>query len=1029
MDDKIIQKKLQLLKERFIESSFPLGPWRVQIAEYQGPQNYRYEGGWKNLPVVSEWPVGKTIFLACRAEIHKKSPLKNTYLDFSFTNLEGLLSIDEKPYAGVDWAHARIPAPRHGKMGLNIEFTSPLFGEFGGYGMSKSGKFMGGRIVVVNREISDAYYDIRFVWEASKMVVDERRKRLLGEAVEAACLAVDVNLPLDRLVKEAAAARKILAQNVRLIAPDEEGGSIFLTGHTHIDTAWLWPIKETVRKCGRTFSTACRWMERYPNFYFSCSQPQLYAYTKRYFPDVYAEMKKWVKQGRWETTGAMWVEADCNVTSGESLIRQILYGLEFFREEFGTRPRTCWLPDVFGYPASLPEILKGCGVKYFLTCKLHWQAQNPFPYHLFRWRGLDGSEVLSHIPKLKDYYNGTPNPEQLSIAWNNYLQKAEYPEVLLPYGYGDGGGGASEEMIELLERGRGQGKGKGFPGLPKTRTGPSEKYFDDLARKNPDLPVWDGELYLETHRGTYTSQGPTKRANRKSELALREAEIFGSFANIQGKKINLKDLKTAWQITLLHQFHDILPGSSIGMVYEETLRDLAKVQETVGSITENALAGLAPKKAQKSPDAICVFNSLSWSRNDCVTATLPDPGKEACVCSSAGETLPTQIIKRKKGTATIAFQPVKIPSMGYATYSLSRSKAAPISGLKVSKNKIENKFYIIELTNEGVISRLFDKRFNREIVPAGAVANDLQLFQDGPEHEDAWNVHPTFDKRRYPFDGKTTITVRETGPVRAVVRVERTHRNSAFIQDIIVYDNSPRIDFVTKVDWQERQTIVKVAFPLEIRATNATYEVQFGAVERPTHRNTSWDQSKFEVSGHRWADLSEAGYGVSLLNDCKYGFDTRENVLRLTLLRSTIFPDPNADLGHHEFTYSLLPHAGDWRQGQTVQEAWQLNVPAASVPVSLKKSSTFSKSFISISGAAAIVETFKPAEDRNGYILRLYEPHGGRGVVTVNCDLPVKKVIECNLVEEDQKPVKSNSGKFEFTIKPYQIRTFRLILG
>jgi alpha-mannosidase len=1024
MDDRIVQKKLQILQDLSIEDSYPMDAWQARTAEFSGPETYTNETEWKTIPAISRWPADRTIFIRGSVRV-PDVPLAKTYLEFGFTDLEGLLSIEGRPYAGIDWAHRRVPVPGRGKLNLHLEFTFIPRSLYQTENQNKSGIFEGGRIIVVNSEINEAFYDIRFAWEASRVTVDPRRKRLLEEAVEESLLAIDLTLPRETLMKEVNRGKAILRQKVEKIGPDPEAGSIFLAGHTHIDTAWLWPIKETIRKCGRTFSTACRLMEQFPDFSFSCSQAQLYEYTKRYFPTVYREMKKWIKLGRWETTGAMWVEADCNVASGESLIRQILYGLNFFREEFGTRPKTCWLPDVFGYPASLPEILKGCGVEFFLTCKLHWQAQNPFPYHLFRWRGLDGSEVISHIPKLKDYYNGIPNPEQLSIAWNNYLQKAEYPEVMLPYGYGDGGGGATEEMLELLER----SNGNDFPGLPKTRTGPSEKYFNDVVKKKPKLPVWDGELYLETHRGTYTSQGPTKRANRKSELALREAEIFGAFANIGGKKVNLKDLKNAWQITLLHQFHDILPGSSIGMVYEETLSDLTKVRETVGSIIDNALTGLVPGKPEKSPDAVCVFNSLSWPRNDMVTATVPAAGKDLCVCSPAGEPLKTQVIERGKGKTTIAFQPGEIPSMGYSVFTLCNQKVNSISSLKVSKNKIENSFYCIELTPDGGISKLVDKRFNREVVPAGTVANDLQLFQDGPEPEDAWNVHPTFDKRRYPFEGKTVIEIVERGPVRAVLRVKRTHRTSSFIQDIVVYDNSPRIDFVTKVDWQERQTILKVAFPLEIRALNATYEVQFGAVERPTHQNTSWDQSKFEVSGHRWADLSEAGYGVSLLNDCKYGFDARENVLRLTLLRSTIFPDPNADLCHHEFTYSLLPHDGDWRQGQTVQEAWQLNVPARTVAVSLQKNPSGSKSFVSVSGAAAIVETFKPAENGEGYILRLYEPHGGRGVVTVNCDLPVKKVIECNLVEEDQKPVKPTGGIFDFPIKPYQIRTFRLVLG
>ncbi|MFA5863184.1 MAG: glycoside hydrolase family 38 C-terminal domain-containing protein [Phycisphaerae bacterium] len=1022
MDNRVIQKKLQTLEEHSTLFLFPLESWQVRTAEFLGPERYKFDGDWKDVSLPSAWAAGKTVFLRCKVRVPERLPKGDVYWSFKYEMLEGLMSIDGQPYCGIDKFHDRVKIPRTTQFDLSLEFMSVPDIYHQPQLKDTKGTLYGVFITIIDPVIEGAYYDIKFAWEASQVVKDQRRKRLLEEAVEKSILAIDLTLPRDRLIIEVQASRKILKENIGQIASDPEAGRLFLAGHTHIDTAWLWPIRETVRKCGRTFSTSCRLMEQYPDFYFSCSQAQLYKYTQKYYPDVYRQIKKWVKKGRWETTGAMWVEADCNVTSGESLIRQILYGLDFYRREFGTRPRTCWLPDVFGYPATLPEILKGCGVDYFYTNKLHWQSQNPFPYHLFRWRGLDGSEVIAHIPKLPNYYLGLPSPEQFSTSWDNYLQKTEYPEVLFPYGHGDGGGGPTTGMLEVIAR------GKKFPGLPTLRNGLSQQYFDDLVKQNPDLPVWDGELYLETHQGTYTTQGIIKRTNRKTELLLREAEIFGSFAQTQGGKFNAETLRSAWETTLLHQFHDILPGSSIGQVYKETLGELVKVKEIAEDVIEESLSILMPEKMKKGEERIVVFNSLSWARNDAVVATVPDYGDDVCVCSTEGESYPTQILKRAKGKTTIAFVPDQIPPMGYAVYSLVNQRNRENSQLKVSSSRIQSPYYCLELTRQGAISRLLDKQNQRELVSQGVVANDLQLLQDGPELEDAWNIFPTLDKRRYAFEGKTTLKVMEEGSVRGVVRINRTHRGSTFVQDIIVYTHSPRIDFVTHVDWHEKSTMLKVAFPLEIRTMRATFEVQFGALERPTHRNTSWDRSKFEVCGQRWADISEAGYGVSLLNDCKYGYDVYDNILRLTLLRSTIYPDPKADEGQHEFTYSLLPHRGDWWQGQTVRSALELNVPVRSQVKKMAPTGLPKKSFITLMGLPAVVETFKVAEDGRGYILRIYEPHGSRGTATIKTELPIKQVIECNLVEEDKGKVISDNGKFDVILKPFSIKTFRLLV-
>lgn len=1023
MDQRIIQKKLELLQGLATLTARPIEGWEYRTADYAAVNTYPYDQNWTPTVLPANFPAGKTAFLRARVTVPDEIECGDSYLVFGFNEMEGLLTINGKPYAGIDSQHMRAPLPPGATLELALEFMVVPSVYFDPAAATRHGVLSAATLTTVSREIEAFCYEVRFAWEAAQAVTEARRHALLAAAVEAALLAVDLTLPRPCLLAEVVQAREILREKLAAIHPDPEAGSLFAVGHSHIDTAWLWPTRETVRKCGRTFSTACRLMERYPNFYFTCSQPQLYQYAKEHYPDVYQEIQHWVRSGRWETAGAMWVEADCNITGGEALIRQMLYGIRFFQHEFGTRPRMVWLPDVFGYPASLPEIMAGCGIHYFYTYKLHWQAHNPFPAHLFRWRGLDGSEVLAHIVNHRWAYNNAIYPDHLVYGWQQYAQKAEYPELLLPFGHGDGGGGVSEEYLEFLQLASGQ-----YPGLPAVRTGTAERYFDDVVAAAPTLPVWDGELYVETHRGTYTTQSAVKQANRHGELLLREAEIWGALAQATGAGtlFDAATLREAWQQLLLQQFHDILPGSSIGMVYTETLAALAEVQAQARYAADAQRAALLPLTTGDAQHTVCLTNACSWSRGDVASAVFPDASVPAGLLAPDGRTYPTQVIERHTGQATVLFPVGSLPALGYAVYTPSDLPTAPEAELIVTASRLENRFFRIELTLEGGIAGWYDKVHHREVLAPGEIGNDLLLLQDGPEHEDAWNIHETIDKRRYPFEGETQLTVQETGPVRGVLRVRRMHRASTLEQDIIIYAHQQRVDFVTRVDWQERQTVLKVAFPVAIRSTRATYEVQFGAYERPTHRNTSWEQQKFEVPAQRWVDLSEAGYGVSLLNDARYGCDVKEHVMRLTLLRSTIFPDPLADRGQHCFTYALLPHAGTWIEAAVTHRAGELNTPLLGRVGALPSTFPAVRSFVTLAGVPAVVETLKPAEDGDGLILRLYEPHGARGEVGVSLDLPVTQVLSCNHVEENTHEVAMDGNGFRCCIQPFQIQTFRL---
>jgi len=1089
MDERIIRMKLDHIRQSAALARWPVEDWQARTADYLAPGEYRYDGDWMPAPPDGRWPAGKTLFLCSTVDTPDGVRAEQLFLQFEAQGLEGLLSVNGRPYAGIDGYHSRVRVPQAGRLELSAEFACLLPALYRPELRGESARLCAVTFVHIDPAVEAAYYDLRLAWEAVQAARhasgDERRRQRLAAALEDALLAVDLTAEPEQYRQELAGARALLNERVAAIGADDGAGRVFLTGHSHIDTAWLWPLRETVRKCARTFSTACRLMERYPDYHFSCSQPQLYEYTRRHYPQLYQEIKRWVAVGRWETTGGMWVEPDCNVPSGESLIRQVLHGLRFFKEEFGSRPRTCWLPDVFGYPASLPEILAGCGLEGFMTTKLQWQARNPFPHSLFWWEGLDGTRLLAHIPRLQAMYNGTPDPQQLQVAWENFQHKAVYDEVLFPFGFGDGGGGPTEEMLEMAAR------TVAYPTLPRVRQGVEEAYFDALKAADPPLPVWDGELYLETHRGTYTTHGEIKRANRKNELLLRDAEVFSFMAAVQAAQqiavaqadqqttgvddgaaeagsaedggaeaggagdfaLAAAGLRDAWQNLLLLQFHDILPGSSIGEVYAEAAQDHTRIAAAACAVRDAALGALVRRCAAGAPAdgaGLVVFNSLCWPRRDVVAATVPDPGGPLELVDARGQAVPAQVVGRRDGQAEIVFVGEAVPAMGYTTLCLRAATgaapgAAPEPELHVAWGasawtsaadpagpglSVTTPFYRVDLDDDGCITRLYDRQAEREVIPAGRRANELQLFQDGPEEESAWNIHATYAKRAYAWDPGTSVEVLEEGPVRLVVRVTRGYRRSRVAQDILFYARLPRIDFVTEADWQERQVLLKAAFPVEVRATRATYEVQFGAVERPTHRNTSWDEEKFEVCAQRWADLSETGYGVSLLNDCKYGYDVHADVLRLTLLRGPQRPDPEADRGRHTFTYALLPHAGNWVEGETVRRAAELNVPLVCRPAetdfSLPPAALRAAiSCLSVAGPA-VLETVKPADDGDGWILRLYEPHGARGTVTLRGGFRTAR--ECNLVEEGARPLAIADGALSFPIGPFEIKALRVRL-
>lgn len=961
------------------------------------------------------------------------------------TNPQMLLYVNRKLVQAADVNHRELLLSSCAKEGEVFELGI----------LAYSGSVPGDLVIhthlkTVDEKILSIYYDISVPLDAAKLIYhkDEDNCRKILKILAKAGDKLDLRFPYTEGFYDSLSEAKRILEEGLYSKINKDAPVVSAIGHTHIDIAWLWTVSQTREKALRSFSTVLSLMEKYPDYKFMSSQPILYQFVKEQNSEMYEKIRQRVKEGRWEVDGAMWLEADCNLPCGESLVRQILKGHRFIKDEFGLESRSLWLPDVFGYSAALPQILKKTGIPYFMTTKISWNQYNQLPNDMFRWRGLDGSEVFTYMPTACDYdrgmglnisfsdtrntttYTGIINPNML-LGTHKRFQNLDLTEnTLMLYGFGDGGGGPTAEMLETAERLK-----YGLPGIPRIKLEGERGFFDRIyekVREKEELPSWDGELYFEYHRGTLTSMAKNKRNNRKAEILYEQLETLYALGDGLSAELPYPKavIEAGWDKILLNQFHDIIPGTCIEEVYETTDREYEEILKAGKKEADKITTAIAKRISEEdAEDTVVVINTTGYRRSDLVV--IPKTEKSiSAVRNAKGELLSVQ--EASEGTVFFAED---IPSVGYAKYY-------PVYG-EAKKKKTENhswdgtyenRFYKVIFNEKMQIISLVEKTEEREYIKEGMAGNFLCTYEDRPMNWDNWDIDEYYKRKAYEADWISEPIVREMGELETIIEYSMGFGDSTVTQRVCFYRNIPRIDFRTTADWNTHHVLLRVNFPVDVNARNAAFEIQYGNVERETTCNQSWDSAKFEVCAHKWADISEYNGGISLLNDCKYGYSAKNGNLSMTLIKSGSYPNKNADIGFHEFTYSIYPHSGRWQEAQTIEMAYNLNVPMF---VNVQKNDSqegrgsaghkIPHSLISCENRACFLETVKKSEDGKDWIVRMYENRNSRINTRVHIGIPVKAVEECDLLERKTGELIVDNGVFKASFKPFEIKTFRLI--
>ena len=912
------------------------------------------------------------------------------------TNPQGLIYLNGEMVQGIDTNHTEIY--------LEPDTEYEMYNYFY-LGLLKNNVPLFMSMCELDEKSEQLYYDIKVPYDVFMMhKQNEDPHEIIIPVLEQTCNLIDFRKPRsDEYKASVKKAIEFIGREFYDKVCTEEGKPIVdCIAHTHIDIEWLWARAQTREKIQRSFTNVLALMKKYPEFKFMLSQPELYRYLKEEAPEKYEELKQLIAEGRWEPEGSMYVEADCNLISGESLVRQIFQGKKFFRDEFGVDNKILFLPDVFGYSAALPQILKKSGIRHFVTSKISWNETNTMPDDTFMWQGLDGTEIFTNFITAQAYHQPDPvryttyvahnQPNEIKGTWNKFANKQYSNHALTTYGFGDGGGGPTKEMLEKQRR-----MARGIPGMPVTKLptllehlDTKREEFDAACKKLKRTPRWVGELYLELHRGTYTSMAKNKRGNRKSEMALGKAEGLSYIGSMLGSKYDAQGLYHNWNLVLHNQFHDIIPGSSIKEVYDGTDVDYRQIAEYTDNVINEKMEVIA--KNITTDGGILIYNPLGFDR---------------------------------KGIATVDGKTVEltdsIPAFGWRVVNSYNDKTdVTLNGLTA-----ENKFYKMTLDKAGRIVELFDKSANRQVLKSGEYGNEFQAFEDYPRLYDNWEITDYYKEKKWVLDDEATITPVTDGS-RAGFRVVKKYLDSEIAQNIWLYSDTNRIDFDTVLDWHEHHQVLKVAFPVDVHTNTAIYETQFGHVERPTHSNTSWDAAKFEVCGHKWMTVAENGYGVALLNDCKYGFNTEGSTMKLTVLKCSQYPNAEADQGEHKLTYSLMPYAGDFCAAGIINEAYALNQPLE-VTYCGQNSGTVPSQFslVSCDSENVIVETVKKAEADNGMIVRMYDAFNRKAKAKISVCKGFSGAYLCDLMENEIQKLEFDGCSVTVPISNFEIVTLK----
>lgn len=850
------------------------------------------------------------------------------------------------------------------------------------------------RLLLFNKELWELKLDAEVLFHQYSALPenDYRRKQLL-----AALTAAQDTYAEDP--RNAAAARAKLAP---LLARKAASSALtaHAVGHAHIDTGWLWQVKESVQKCARTFASQLSLIKKYPDYIFAASSPQHYEFIKENFPGLYPQLRQAIKDGRWEPVGGMWVEADCNLTSGESLVRQFLLGKNFFKDEFDVEVNNLWLPDVFGYSAALPQIMLKSGCKYFLTQKISWNQFNHFPHHSFYWQGIDGSKVLTHFPP-EDTYNSQLQANALYNAQNHYAEAAESSRFMSLFGLGDGGGGPSEEMI-----GRGL-RQRDLDGQPKVKFSKSFEFFELLEKESGDiLPVWNGELYLEFHRGTLTTQAAVKRYNRKNEQLLTAAEFF--FSALPVEQYPYDEMNKFWKLLLINQFHDIIPGSSIREVYERTWKEHEQIQQDCKAL----LRKQAEQFFRKDDNALTVVNTLSVPYN--MLLQIPEDWQGAA--DENGNVMPCQILA--DGRRCIR---AELPGSSFRTFRKSEGAAVSETGNALV---LENDLVRYEFNENGEVISACDKEEKRSILQDGTKGNVFTLYTDRSVSFEAWDIDVYYLKCKLETAHSTSPAKIEYGPLRSSIHFALAIGSSTLDVETVLESDSKLLTFNVKTDWREARRMLRVTFPANMLTDQASFDIQYGYLKRSMNSNTSWEAAQFEACGQRYVDISSEDYGVALVNDCKYGHRVKNSILDLCLLRSPKWPDWEADQGKHEFSYGLLPHKNALSRSDVMETAACFN--RAPLTFAGLDAAGF-RAPCHVEGNGITLEVVKKAEKSDDLILRIFENRGehnkGKLILHENC-----QVVETNLIEWEDAPEASciENSTVDLTMRPFEIRSYRL---